>query len=105
MPTINERVSDLEMTLTRFIDQTNAMMAEIRSSNARTDRQLLEMQLQAEKDRNEFNERYENDRKEFNERYEKDRKEFNERHEKDRKDFNKRMAELSDSMGTLIEDM
>lgn len=47
-------------------------VAEIRASNARTDRQLLEMRQQAEKDR---------------------------------KDFNKRLAEISDSMGTLIEDM
>lgn len=47
-------------------------IAEIRASNARTDRQLLEMPQQAEKDR---------------------------------KDFNKRLAEISDSMGTLIEDM
>jgi len=47
-------------------------VAEIRASNARTDRQLLEMQQRAEMDR---------------------------------KDFNKRLAEISDSMGTLIEDM
>jgi Holliday junction resolvase len=54
-------------------------IAEIRASNARTDRRLLEMQQQAEKDRQQA--------------------------EKDRKDFNKRLAGLSDSMGTLIEDM
>ena len=74
-----ERVVNLEVTLARFIDQSIVILAaihediaEIRASNARTDRQLLEMQQQAEKDR---------------------------------KDFNKRMAEISDSMGTLIEDM
>src|SRR5437867_216144 len=81
-----ESVVNLEVTLARFIDQSIVILAaihediaEIRASNARTDRQLLEMQQQAEKDRQQA--------------------------EKDRKDFNKRMAEISDSMGTLIEDM
>jgi len=93
----DERVSLLETTLARFMDQTSLILAaireevaEIRASNARTDRQLLAMQQQAEKDRQQS---------------EKERKEFNERYEKDRKEFNKRMAEISDSMGTLIEDM
>src|SRR5438552_1434205 len=81
-----EPVDKLETALTRFIDQSNMILAanredlagihadvsEIRASNARTDRLLLEMQRQAEKER---------------------------------KDFNKRLAEISDSMGTLIEDM
>lgn len=74
-----ERVINLEAALAKFMEQSSVILAaihediaEIRASNARTDRQLLEMQQQAEKDR---------------------------------KDFNKRLAELSDSMGTLIEDM
>ena len=65
--------------MARFIEHTDLMIAaihedvaEIRAGHARTDRQLLEIQQQAEKDR---------------------------------KDFNKRLAEVSDSMGTLIEDM
>ncbi len=69
----------MEATLARFIEHTNLVVAaihqdiaEIRAGHARTDRQLLEMQQQADKDR---------------------------------KDFNKRLAEISDSMGTLIEDM
>jgi len=76
---VEERVSQLEAALSRFMEQTSMIVAaihediaEIRASNARTDRKLLELQQQAEKDR---------------------------------KDFNKRLAELSDSMGTLIEDM
>src|SRR5437867_11344515 len=95
-----ESVVNLEVTLARFIDQSNVILAaihediaEIRASNARTDRQLLEMQQQAEKDRQQA----EKDRQ----RAEKDRQQA----EKDRKDFNKRMAEISDSMGTLIDDM
>ena len=74
-----ERVVSLEAALSGFIEQSNRILAaiheeiaEIRASNARTDRQLLEIQ---------------------------------QRTEKDRKDFNKRWAELSDSMGTLVEDM
>lgn len=81
-----ERVINLEAAVARFVAQSNLMIAamhedvaEIRASNARTDRQLLEMQQQAEKDRQQA--------------------------EKDRKDFNKRSAEISDSMGMLIEDM
>jgi len=81
-----ERVINLEATLARFMEQSSVVLAaihediaEIRASNARTDRQLLEMQQQAERDRHQA--------------------------EQDRKDFNKRLAELSDSMGTLIEDM
>ena len=86
----DERVSLLETTLARFIDQTSIILAEIRTSNARTDRQLIGMQQQAELDRQQS---------------ERERKEFAERYEKERKEFNKRMAEISDSMGTLIEDM
>jgi hypothetical protein len=97
---IEERVINLEETLARFIEQTNSIVAaihedvaEIRASNARTDRQLLQMQQQAERDRQQA----ERDRQQA----ERDRQQA----EKDRKDFNKRLAEISDSMGTLIEDM
>jgi len=83
---VEERVINLEAVLAKFIEQTSRTIAaihedvaEIRASNARTDRQLLELQQQADKDRQQV--------------------------EKDRKDFNKRMAEISDSMGRLIEDM
>jgi hypothetical protein len=81
-----DRVINLEATLARFIEHTGLAIAashediaEMRASNARTDRQLLEMQRQADKER--------------------------EQADKDRKDFNKRLAGISDSMGTLIEDM
>jgi len=74
-----DRVVNLEATLARFIEHTDLVVAaihediaEIRAGHARTDRQLLAMQQQADKER---------------------------------KDFNKRLAEISDSMGTLIEDM
>ena len=88
-----ERVDKLEAALIKFMDQSSMVLAaihediaEIRAGNARTDRQLLELQQQAEKGRQQAD---------------LDRQQA----EKDRKDFNKRMAELSDSMGTLIEDM
>ena len=81
-----ERVNNIEAALTRFMDQSSMILAaiheeiaEIRASNARTDRQLLELQQQAELGRQQA--------------------------ERERKDFNKRLAELSDSMGTIIEDM
>ena len=46
-----DRVINLEATLVRFIEHTDLAIAEIRASNARTDRQLLEMQRQADKER------------------------------------------------------
>ena len=95
-----ERVINLEAALARFMEQSSMILAaihediaEIRASNARTDRQLLEMQQQAERGR----EQADRDRRQA----EKDRQQA----DRDRKDFNKRLAELSDSMGTLIEDM
>jgi hypothetical protein len=74
-----ERVDRLEATFAGFLERTEAMLAEIRASNLRTDALLLGMQQQADRDRQQA--------------------------EKDRRDFNKRLAELSDSMGTLVEDM
>ncbi len=95
-----ERVVNLESALARFMEQSNLILAahhediaelranaaaihadvaEIRASNARTDRQLLIMQERADRDR--------------------------EQAERERKQFNKQLAEISDSMGTLIEDM
>src|SRR2546426_5684835 len=104
---IEERVVNLESVLAKFIEHTDRAVAaihediaEIRASNARTDRQLLEIQQQAEKDRQQAEkdrQQAEKDRQQA----EKDRQQG----EKDRKDFNKRLAEISDSMGTLIEDM
>jgi hypothetical protein len=86
MATTSERVDRLEQVFASFMERTEEMMADIRAnvaemraSNARTDAVLLEMQQQADKDRQQA--------------------------EKERKDFNKRLAELSQSMGTLIEDM
>jgi uncharacterized protein YhaN len=100
MPEIVERVDRLESVFASFMERTEealadirASTAEIRASNLRTDAILLEMQRQAEKDRQQA----EKDRQQA----EKDRQQA----EKDRKDFNKRLAELSDSMGTLVEDM
>ncbi|MCZ7636027.1 MAG: DUF1003 domain-containing protein [Verrucomicrobia bacterium] len=100
MPSVVERVDRLEAVFASFMERTEealadirASTAEIRASNLRTDALLLEMQRQAEKDR----QRADLDRQQA----EKDRQQA----EKDRKDFNKRLAELSDSMGTLIEDM
>jgi hypothetical protein len=100
MPTTEERVDRLETVFASFMERTEealadirASTAEIRASNLRTDALLLEMQRQAEKDR----QKADLDRQQA----EKDRQQA----EKDRKDFNKRLAELSDSMGTLVEDM
>jgi hypothetical protein len=107
MPTTEERVDRLETVFASFMERTEealadirASTAEIRASNLRTDALLLEMQRQAERDRQQADK----DRQQAD----KDRQRADEdrqRAEKDRKDFNKRLAELSDSMGTLVEDM
>ena len=107
MAVIAERVDRLEEALTKFMEQTTMILAatrediaEIRASNARTDRQLLEMQRQAEKDRQQA----ERDRQQVEknrQQAEKDRQQS----EKDRKEFSRQLAGLSDRLGTLIEDM
>jgi hypothetical protein len=86
MPALVERIDRLEEVFASFMEESRRFQAEIRDdikqireSNARTDAQLLKMQEQAEKDREELR--------------------------KERISFNKRMAELSDSMGTLVEDI
>ena len=130
---IGERVTALEETLIRFMEQSSLVVAairedvaEIRASNARTDRLLLKMQQQAdhdrqqaekvrqqdreqaEKTRQQDREQAEKVRQQDREQAEKDRQQaekHREQAERERKDFNKRLAELSESMGTLIEDM
>jgi hypothetical protein len=129
MLSTEERVDRLETVFARFMERTEealadirASTAEIRASNLRTDALLLDMQRQADRDRRkaeedfrkielsqeEFRRQAEEDRRkadlsreEFRRQAEEDRRKA----EQDRKDFNKRMAELSDSMGTLVEDM
>ena len=100
MAPILERVDRLEETLNRFIEQTSMMLAanrediaEMRASNARTDRLLLEMQQQAERDRQQAD----RDRRQA----ELDRQQG----EKERKEFNRQLAGISDRLGSLIEDM
>ncbi len=107
MPGTVERVDRLEAVFASFMERTEealadirASTAEIRASNQRTDALLLKMQQQADKERQQADkdrQQAEKDRQQA----EKDRQQA----EKDRKDFNKRLAELSDSMGTLVEDM
>ena len=113
-----ERVVNLEATLARFIEHSEQIVtaihediAEIRASNARTDRQLLLLQQQADKERQEREKERQEREKERQEREkerqaaEKERQARDERYDKDRKDFNKRLAEISDKMGLLIENM
>jgi uncharacterized FlaG/YvyC family protein len=116
-----ERVDRLETLFASFMERTEealadirASTAEIRASNLRTDALLLEMQRQAEKDRQQAEkdrQQAEKDRQQAQkdrQQAEKDRQQAEkdrQQAEKDRKDFNKRLAELSDSMGTLVEDM
>ena len=121
MAVIAERVDRLEEALTKFMEQTTMILAatrediaEIRASNARTDRQLLEMQRQAEKDRQQAEkdrQQVEKDRQQAErdrQQVEKDRQQSGkdrQQSEKDRKEFNRQLAGLSDRLGTLIEDM
>jgi hypothetical protein len=134
-----DRVINLEATLARFIEHTDLAIAashediaEIRASNARTDRQLLEMQRQADKEREHTdlaiaashediaeirasNARTDRQLLEMQQQADKEREQADKERQqadkerqqadKDRKDFNKRLAGISDSMGTLIEDM
>lgn len=108
----------MESALASFIEHSERMIAaihedvaEMRAHGARTDSRLLELRQQGEKDREASNRRmddfgqrmdaFSRRADEFNRRMD----EFAQRAEVERRAFNKRWAELSDSMGTLIEDM
>jgi hypothetical protein len=103
---IEEKVGHLEAALTRFVEQTSMIVAsihedvaELRASHARTDRQLLSMQQQADQDRQELRamqQQADQDRQEL--------RSMREQASQESRQFNRRMAELSDSMGRLIED-
>ena len=133
MAVVSERVDRLEEALAKFMEQTSVILAanhediaEIRASNARTDRQLLEMQRQAEKERAQAGaerererERAEKERQHDQEQAETHRQQAQrnreeaeakwqsdfERAEKERKEFNRQLAGISDRLGNLIEDM
>ncbi len=122
MPDVVERVDRLESVFASFMERTEEALAEIRASTAeirastaeirasslRTDAMLLEMQRQAERDRQQAERERQQDREQAERKRQQDREQAErswEQAEKDRKDFNKRLAELSDSMGTLVEDM
>jgi uncharacterized FlaG/YvyC family protein len=128
MPDIAERVDRLESVFASFMERTEdaladirastaeirASTAEIRASNLRTDAILLEMQRQADRDRQQADrdrQQADRDRQQADrdrQQADRDRQQADrdrQQAEKDRKDFNKRLAELSDSMGTLVEDM
>jgi hypothetical protein len=94
---VAERVTNLEEVLAHYIAVQERTLADIRASNARTDARLLELQEKSERGRQQA----EQDRREDAERS----RQWVEQAEHDRKDFNKRMAEISDSMGRLIEDL
>ncbi len=129
-------MSRLEAAVERFVEQSSMAIAaihedvaEIRVSNARTDRELLRLRQESEKRWEESNQRWEEwkqqaekdrqesakSREESNQRWEefkqqadKDRQQADkdrQQAEQDRRDFNKRMAEISDRVGRFIEDM
>ncbi|MBX3745713.1 MAG: hypothetical protein KF833_10430 [Verrucomicrobiae bacterium] len=121
MMEVVERVDRLERVFASFMERTEealadirASTAEIRASNLRTDAILLEMQRQAEKDRQQADrdrQQADKDRQQADrdrQQADRDRQQADrdrQQAEKDRRDFNKRLAEASDSMGTLVEDM
>jgi len=101
---VEERVDRLEDSVAQLVETVDQIIREMREDRARTDAFMAETGRRAEK----AWEQAEQDRArmdafmaETGRRAEK----AWEQAEKDRKEFNKRMAELSDSMGTLVEDM
>ncbi|MGK0184537.1 MAG: hypothetical protein ACI9R3_000309 [Verrucomicrobiales bacterium] len=93
MAILGQRVDRLEEAMISLAEQSKAVfaavasihedVAEIRASNARTDRALLLLRQESE------------------ERW----KTHEEQGTKERRDFNKRMAEISDRVGRFVEDM
>ena len=85
-------------------DTVDRTWREMREDRLRFERSMLDIERRAEKDR----EQAEKDRQQGEKDREASAKRFdeqNKRYEKERKESNKRWAEISDSMGTLIEDM
>jgi hypothetical protein len=107
MPAVEQRVDRLEEALIGFAEQSKAVfaavaaihedVAEIRASNARTDRALLLLRQESEERWKKFEQQAEKHR----EQAEKDRQQAG----KERREFNKRMAEISDRVGRFVEDM
>lgn len=84
--TVKEALAHFMAESARILAAIREDIAEVRLSNARTDRRLLEMQQQADADR---------------QRADADRQ----RAEQERREFNRRLAEIADAQGLLIENM
>jgi hypothetical protein len=93
MPDITERVDRLETVFASFMERTEEALADIRASTADIRASTAEIRASTAEIRA------------SNLRTDAILLEMRRQAEKDRKDFNKRLAEISDSMGTLIEDM
>jgi len=114
MALLEPRVDRLEEVLATFMSESARVLAgigeqvaEIRVSNARTDRRLLEMQQHADTDRQQAEKNWQQAQKNW-QQAEKDRQQVEkdrQQAEKDRRDFNRRIAELTDQQGLLIENM
>lgn len=79
MISVEERVDRLESAMSHMAETVERTAREMREERLRFEGLMLDYERRAEKERAAA--------------------------ERDRKDFNKRLAELSDSMGTLLEDM
>ena len=101
---VEQRVDRLETAMSHMADTVDRTWREMREDRLRFERSMLDIERRAEKDR----EQAEKDRQQGEKDREASAKRFdeqNKRYEKERKESNKRWAEISDSMGTLIEDM
>ena len=86
MPLLEERVETLEEVFASYMQNTAAMLAEMREARRQADRRMEDSGRRMD----EFGRRMDG---------------YASRAEQDRKDFNRRMAEISDSVGTIIEDL
>jgi hypothetical protein len=86
MPAVEERVDRLEQVFAAFVEHTAEALAESREGRRAADRRMEEFSQRTD---------------EFNRRMD----EFNVRAERDRKLFNREMAQISASVGRLVEDL
>jgi len=115
MPVLEDRVSRLEEAVARFVEQSSMAIAaihedvaEIRASNARTDRELLRLRQDSEKRWEEAKQQADQAPAESKLSREESRREWEEWKKEaaeERRAFNKQMAEISDGQGRLIEDI
>ena len=99
---LERRTDRLEILFDRFMEQTTAILKEMKEEAARDRAEAARARAE---DRAEATRARKEDRAEAARAREKDRAEADEARKKDRKEWNRRWGELANRMGTVVEDI